>query len=160
MPFPFAMKRTVYFAPCVYYIRDLLSGREGRKTHKAVPDTPNLLKTLLLQPRNTLFNNRINPFGSMRVIATSTLRHPSHEVKALMTIQAQRITIEQVRDKGVVAISCVLVGHELRVLPNADHIRQEQDRSVFVHRLSCRFGDVGFDAADFDAFASWLTPDC
>jgi hypothetical protein len=50
-----------------------------------------------------------------------------------------------------------LVGHELGVLPDANHIGQVEDRSVFVDCLSGRRGYVGFDAADFDEFAGGFT---
>jgi hypothetical protein len=134
----------------------MLKDMEGRRTHKAIPNTANLLETLLLQPRKTLLHNRIHRLRRMRVISPGTLRHPSHEIKAFMAIQAQRITIEQIRNQSVVSISGVLVGHQLRVLPDADHVREKEDRSILVDCLACRLGDVGVDAADFNAFAGWL----
>jgi len=123
---------------------------------KTIPNASNLLESLLFQPRDSLLNNRIDRLSRMRIIAPGAFRQPTHEIKALMTIQAHRITVKKVRNQGVVSIGSVLVGHQLRVLPDADHIRQEEDRGVFVDGLSRRLRDVGIDAADFDTFAGRL----
>lgn len=94
----------------------------------------------------------------MGIIAPGALRQPSHQIKPRRTIQTQWIAIEQVRDESVVAISGVLIGHQLRVLPDPDNVGEEEDSSVLVDGLAGGFGYVGFDAANFDGFAGWLAP--
>lgn len=127
------------------------------KTYEAIPDTPNLLEALLLQPRDGLLNNGSHILHRMRIIAPRALCQPSHEVKALRPVELHRIAVEEVRDDGVVPIGGELVGHQLGVLPDPNHVGEVDDCGIFVNGLACRLGDVGFDIVDFDAFAGWLT---
>jgi hypothetical protein len=92
----------------------------------------------------------------MRVIPARPLREPTLEVKVRRSVQAQCITVKQIRDECIVSISGELVGHQLRVLPDADYVGEKEDRGFFVDGLACGLGDVGFDVADFDGFAGWL----
>ena len=84
------------------------------------------------------------------------LRQPPGEIKVVGSVDLQGVAPEEIRDDGVVPIGGELVGHQLRVLPDANHVWEKDDRGIFVDSLACRLGDVGFDIADFDAFAGWL----
>lgn len=136
---------------------DSYTEEEKRRAYKAVAHTPNLLITLLPQIRNTLFDNGIHLLRRVRVVPTRPLRQPSHEIKTLMPVQRHRITVKQIWHQSIIPISGELVGHELGVLPDANHIGQVEDRGVFVDCLFGRRGYVGFDAADFNEFAGGFT---
>jgi hypothetical protein len=56
----------------------------------------------------------------------------------------------------VVTICCELVCDQLAVLPDTNHIWEEENSSVLVDRLASALGDVGVDATDFDGLAGWL----
>jgi hypothetical protein len=92
----------------------------------------------------------------MRVIPTRPLRQPSHEIKPFRPVQRQRITVKQIWYQSVIPISSELVGHELGVLPDANHIGQVEDRGVFVDCFPGGRGYVGFDGANFDGFTGWF----
>ena len=92
----------------------------------------------------------------MAALAIPPMLQPVHQVEARGPVDLQLVPVEQVRDQRVVAVGGKLVRHQLRVLPDPDHVRQEQDRGVFVHCLACGCGDVGGDGADFDGFAGWF----
>jgi hypothetical protein len=155
MPLPFGKKRTTYFAPYSDSISSIFTdGRE--ETHEAITNATNLLETLLLQPLDALLNNRIHMLICMRVVSACPLREPSREIKVRRPIQAQWITVEQVGNERIVSVSGKLVGYQLRVLPDADHVGEEEYGGVFVDIVSCRLSDVGLDVADFDGFAGRL----
>ena len=82
---------------------------------------------------------------------------PRHKIKVRRPIQAQWITIEQIRNKRVVSICRILISHQFRVLPDPNHIWEEEDSGVFVDCLSAWLGNVGFDVADFEGFAGWCS---
>src|SRR5450756_2251113 len=111
-----------------------MEGRE--RTYKAIPNTANLLEPLLLQPCDALLNNRIHILGRMWIIAPSSLRQPLHQIEISRSIDLQRIAVEQIRDDGVVSVGGELVGHQLRVLPDADYVGEIEDRGVFVDGLA------------------------
>ncbi len=126
------------------------------EAHEAISNATNLLKTLLLQPSYALLNNRINLLISMRVISGGPFRQPSNEIKTIRSVQTQWITVEQIRYESEVSIGGELVGNQLRVLPDPDHVGKEEDCGVFVDGLPCGLGDVCFDIANFDGFSGWL----
>ena len=156
MPFPLTRKRMVYLAPFSKHQHNNWRGVWVLRTYEAIPHTPNLLKALLLRPRNCLLNNRVHILKCMRIIAARALLQPLHEVKARRSIKLQLITVKEIRDDGVVPVCCELVGHQLGVLPDPNNVGEVDDCGVFVDGLAFRFGDVGFDNADFDALARWL----
>ena len=81
---------------------------------------------------------------------------PGHEIKAIRTIQRQRITIEQVRNESVVSIGSILISDQLRVLPDTDDIWEEEDSRVLVNGLPAWLGDVDFDIVKLRRCTCWL----
>lgn len=93
----------------------------------------------------------------MRVLAIAALRQPGHDIIVLGTVQRNWVPVEQIWDDGVVAIGGVLVCHQLTVLPDTDDIWKVEDGSVLVDGLAGGLSDVGFDVANFDGLAGWLS---
>jgi hypothetical protein len=91
--------------------------REAQRTDKTVSNSTNLLESFLLQVFNGSFDDSIDLSGGMWVIATSSLREPGHEIESLWNVQAKCISVEEIGDDGVVSIGCILISHQLGVLP-------------------------------------------
>lgn len=126
-------------------------------TYKAIPNTPNLLEPLLLQPSNALLDNRIHILVRMWIIPARSLGQPLHQIEISRSIELQCTAVKQIWDDGVVSVDSELVGHQLRVLPDADYVGEIEDRGAFVDVLTGGLRDVGFDAPDFNGFAGWFT---
>ena len=136
------------------------SNWSSRQTHEAITNSSNLLKPFLLQILNALLHNRINRLISMGIISTRSLRQPSHQIEPVRSVQGQWIPVEKIGYEGVVSVLSILISHQSAVLPDSDDIGEEENRSVFVHCLAFGFGDVGFDATDFNGGSCGLTAAC
>jgi hypothetical protein len=132
-------------------------GKESILTYKAIPNTPNLLEPLLLQPSNALLDNQIHILVRMWIIPACSLGQPLHQIEISWSIDLQRIAVKQIWDDCVVSVASELVGHQLRVLPDADYVGEIEDRGAFVDVLTGGLRDVSFDAPDFNGFAGWFT---
>jgi hypothetical protein len=119
------MYRTTYLAP--YTVSASLFRLEASTTHKAISHRPNLLVALFLQQLDCLFNNWIDSTRIMRTLPITSSLPPSRKIKARWTVQWNWISFHNIRHYGVVAISCILVGYQLRVLPYTDHVGDEYD---------------------------------
>ncbi len=67
-----------------------------------------------------------------------------------MTIQGEGVTSKGVQQHGIVAIGCILVCDELAVLPDANHVGEDEDGGVLVDLFAAGFNDVCVIAIDFD----------
>lgn len=135
-------------------------GGQATTTHlstKAVPHGAELLDALLLlQVLDRRLGDGVDGRGRVGVVAGRAPRHPLHEVEVAGAVQRDRVPVEQVDDQRRVPVGCELVGDQLAVLPDPDHVRQDQDRRPVVLRrrvrLRCREVRVPL-AADFEGRA-------
>lgn len=100
----------------------------------------------------------------MRILAVGTLGQPAytlsvcivhvsfnwavqqtHEVKVGRLVQRHRVAVENIKNNGIITVFCELVGNELAVLPNTDHVWDDQEGGVLVNCLSRGLGDIGID---------------
>lgn len=93
----------------------------------------------------------------MWIIPACSLGQPLHQIEISWSIDLQRIAVKQIWDDCVVSVASELVGHQLRVLPDADYVGEIEDRGAFVDVLTGGLRDVSFDAPDFNGFAGWFT---
>jgi len=122
---------------------------------KAVTNTSDLGITLGLQILNGLFDDWVNKLIGVRIVTTGTLGHPGHEVKVLGRIESHRIAIKKINHDGIVAISSVLISHQLGVLPDAENIREVQNCRLLMDFVLGDCG-VGFDITDLESFPGRL----
>lgn len=135
-------------------------GGQATTTHlstKAVPHRAELLDALLLlQVLDRRLGDGVDGRGRVGVVAGRAPRHPRHEVEVAGAVQRDRVPVEQVDDQRRVPVGRELVGDQLAVLPDPDHVRQDQDRRPVVLRrrvrLRCREVRVPL-AADFEGRA-------
>lgn len=135
-------------------------GGQATTTHlstKAVPHGAELLDALLLlQVLDRRLGDGVDGRGRVGVVAGRAPRHPLHEVEVAGAVQRDRVPVEQVDDQRRVPVGRELVGDQLAVLPDPDHVRQDQDRRPVVLRrrvrLRCREVRVPL-AADFEGRA-------
>lgn len=83
--------------------------------------------------------------------------YPAWEIKVLRTVNFHRIAIELVNHQNVISICCELVGHQLTILPDTDHVREEENGFIGVNGFSSSLGNVNFCLAEFGGFSGWLT---
>jgi len=108
---------------------------------------------------NPLHDNRINGLSRMWILPVGALHNPFMNVKTgRARAERQRIAVEDVDDECDVAVGRELVGHQLAVLPDADHVRQEEDAGASVGFVGGRLGEVGVIGADFDQLAGGGAP--
>jgi hypothetical protein len=140
-----------------YSLLTFTYSQHNTRTYKAVSNTTNLLEALLLQVIETLLDNRVDSFESMRILPIRALSQPFHNVKALRSVEGNWVAVKEIGDNGVIAIGSELVCHQLAVLPDTDYIWEVEDGGILVDSLASGLGDVCVDVTDFDGFASWLS---
>lgn len=124
---------------------------------EAVTHGAQLLDPLLgLQPLDGVNDDRIHGLVCVRVVAGRSLLAPGEEVEALGWALRDRVAIEEVDDERQVAVGSELVGHELAVLPDAEDVREVENRGVLARRGGIRSRQVGSMLADLDIGASRL----
>lgn len=84
------------------------------------------------------------------------LVHPTHEIEIRRPIDLHGIPIELIKHESVVSIGSKLIGYQLTVLPDANHVGQEKNGGFFVDGLAARFGNVGFYVTKGGQFSSWF----
>lgn len=118
---------------------------------EAVTNRTQLLNTLLLlEVLDAHLDNGVDVVRGVGVVAGATLCEPAHEVEVGVAVEGERVAVEDVNDQGQVAVGGVLIGDQLAVLPDAEHVGDEQDASVLVCLLGCGHGEVGSVLADLD----------
>jgi len=142
---------TLHINVSIHYLRKLI------RTYKAVSNTSNLLESLLLQIVETLLDDRVDSFESMGVLSINTFLQQFHDLESLRSVERNWVSIEQIRKDGIVSIGGVLIGHQLAVCPDTNHIGEEQNSGIFVYCAAGGLGDVGFDVADLDGLSGGLT---
>lgn len=137
--------------------------KQGKETTylgtKAVPQRANLGEPLVLQVLERQLDDRIHVREGMRVLAIAALVKPLHEVEVgRPPIQRQRVAVEDVDDECGVAVGGKLIRHQLGVLPDADHVRDVQQRCAVVLYAAFGLRDVGFVRPGFEGRAGGLAP--
>lgn len=78
----------------------------------------------------------------MRVLAIRSLIQPLHKVKSRGPVKRDCIFIEDIEQQRQVAVGSELVCEELAILPDADHIGDEEDSGTFVFLIGRRPREV------------------
>ena len=139
--------------------KETTRGGQATTTHlstKAVPHGAELLDALLLlQVLDGRLGDGVDGRGRVGVVAGRAPRHPRHEVEVAGAVQRDRVPVEQVDDQRRVPVGRELVGDQLAVLPDPDHVRQDQDRRPVVlrRRVRLRCREVRVPLADFEGRA-------
>jgi hypothetical protein len=96
----------------------------------------------------------------MRVLATSAVLNPVHDVEAWRELEGQLVAVEEINDEGGVALSSVVVRQQLAVLPDAIYICDIEDAATFLGHIRCWRGQVGVGLAvgGLDELAFGLSP--
>lgn len=121
---------------------------------EAVADSTDLGDAQITQRLDTLEDNGVHSLGIV-------LAQPGREVEAVGTVQRQGVAVEEIRDEGHVALGGEVVGHELAVLPDADHVGDVEDAAALLGLALGRRGQVGVDGVvgDLDVLALGLAPE-
>lgn len=119
---------------------------------KAVPDGTNLGSAVsLLEGLDASHDDGVDGLGRVRVVAGAALADPRHEVDARIKF----VAVENVGDQGCVAVGRKLVCDELRILPDAPDVGDQDNRGAGVDLVSRSLGEIGADAVagDLDQLA-------
>lgn len=77
---------------------------------------------LLLEVCDGCFDDGVNGFRGVGVVAVAALGQPGNEVEAIGPVQGERVALEGVDDESQVTSFGELVSYQLAVLPDADDI--------------------------------------
>lgn len=86
----------------------------------------------LFQIFDCRLDDGIDSIAGMRVVARGSSLKPRKEVEIVRTIESQGISIEDVNDQSCVAVTGVLVGNQLAILPDTDDIGEKKKGDIVV----------------------------
>ena len=122
---------------------------------EAVAQATDLLGAVfLLELLQGILDDGIDKFRGVRVLSIGALGEPLHEIEVLVSVERQRVAVEDVDDEGRVALLGQLVGHQLAVLPDANDIRDVEECDILVLLVGWWRGKIaGVLSSDLDVLA-------
>lgn len=95
----------------------------------------------------------------MWVVAAGALGEPGHKVEVGGAVELEGVAVKGVEEQSQVAVGGELISDELAVLPNANHVGEQQDSDALVLLVGGRGCEVGVVlAGDPDCLASGVAP--
>lgn len=114
---------------------------------------------MALQLADGSLDYRVDGLLGMGVLPVRALGDPFHDVEAHGHVQADRVTVHDIGNQGAIPVGGELVSDELRVLPNAKHVRDVDYSGVLVLLISGRDGQIPIPLpSDLDHLPGRLTP--
>lgn len=118
---------------------------------EAVTHGAQLLDPLLgLEPLDGFDDDGVHEFLGVRVVAARSLLEPGEDLEIRRWVLRDRVAIEEVDDERQVAVGSELVSYELAVLPDAEDVREVENRGVLMRRGGVGSRQVGGMLADLD----------